>query len=202
MADTVTGAVKTVGILQSVRPQPGIDILKSWQGIVEIALRSTATVLAFVLIIPAGVTQTAAYPLSVGGPSYSAAGWLLFVTIVAMLIEGVIIALRFLNLALVQQYILPLVITDVSISFVVAVGLFVGATPIATYATGLSTSYPSISSPAGAAAAFAYFEMVAFAALGAWVLVSTFFMKWCVDGKYTPGHSRIPEYGHKAEEDD
>lgn len=44
MADTVTGAVKTVGILQSVRPQPGIDILKSWQGIVEIALRSTATV--------------------------------------------------------------------------------------------------------------------------------------------------------------
>ena len=68
-------------------------------------------VLAFVLIIPAGVTQTAAYPLSVGGPSYSAAGWLLFVTIVAMLIEGVIIALRFLNLALVQQYILPLVIT-------------------------------------------------------------------------------------------
>ena len=68
-------------------------------------------VLAFVLIIPAGVTQTAAYPSPVGGPSYSAAGWLLFVTIVAMLVEGVIIALRFLNLALVQQYILPLVIT-------------------------------------------------------------------------------------------
>ena len=82
---------------------------------------------------------------------------------------------------------------------------------MATYATSLST-YPA-GSPAGAAAvsrlhpstaplmlmslpqAFGYFEMVAFAALGTWVLVATFFLKWCVGGKYVQAHSRISEHG-------
>ena len=64
-------------------------------------------VLAFILIIAAATTQTQAP----NGRIYSAAGWLLFVAVVALLIEVAIVAIRFLNLGLIEKYTLPLVIT-------------------------------------------------------------------------------------------
>ena len=44
MADSAAGAAMKIGLFQTLRVRPGIDILKSWQGIVEIVLRSTAAV--------------------------------------------------------------------------------------------------------------------------------------------------------------
>ena len=76
-------------------------------------------VLSFLLIIPAAVAQDNVEPYMqfdssfdrLPSKTHSTAAWLLFVTIVAMLIEGSIIALRFLNLALVEEHTLPFVIT-------------------------------------------------------------------------------------------
>lgn len=74
-------------------------------------------VLAFVLIIPAATTQTQTqvlppppYP-AVLAQTFSAAGWLLFVAVNTLLIETSIVAIRFLNLGLIEKYTLPLVIT-------------------------------------------------------------------------------------------
>ena len=74
-------------------------------------------VLAFVLIIPAATTQTQASPFvnppnpTVFAQIYAAAGWLLFVAVNTLLIETSIVAIRFLNLGLIEKYTLPLVIT-------------------------------------------------------------------------------------------
>ena len=44
MEDSLAGKAVRIGVLQTLRLRPGFDILKSWQGKVEIALRSVAAV--------------------------------------------------------------------------------------------------------------------------------------------------------------
>eukprot|EP00731_Ephydatia_muelleri_P026888 Em0018g988a len=174
MAEEVTSTATKISLFSALIPHPGINIVKTWQGIVEIVLRGVVAVLAFILIIAAATTQTQA----LNGRTYSAAGWLLFVAVVALLIEVAIVAIRFLNLGLIEKYTLPLVITDGAICLGVALGLFAGATAIAVYASTYN------SSPAGATAAFGFFMMIAVIALGAWIMVAYFVLKWCTKGKY------------------
>ena len=71
-------------------------------------------VLAVVLVITTNSARTA-ISIYTGADILNqisaAAGWLLFVAVVAIVIEVFIITLRFLNLGLIEKYTLPLVIT-------------------------------------------------------------------------------------------
>ena len=68
-------------------------------------------VLALILIIPAAATQRLYIASSIVNLTHSAAGWLLFVAAVTILLEINIVAIRFLSFGLVEKYTLPLVIT-------------------------------------------------------------------------------------------
>ena len=111
--------------------QPGVAIVKYWQGVVEMVLRGTAIVsfsdtilkavlqffvkqvLAFIsFAITARVVTLlnaviqSLHPFIYSGyyTARNSAGWLIFVQLVAMLYEGLVIALRFINFNFVNAY--------------------------------------------------------------------------------------------------
>eukprot|EP00731_Ephydatia_muelleri_P026886 Em0018g986a len=213
MAESVAATASPKALLfEALRPHPGIGILKSWPGVVEMILRGTATVLSFLLLIPAAVAQDNVKPYipfdssfdALPSKTHSIAAWLLFVTIMAMLIEATIIALRFMNLGLVEKHTLPLTISDAVLSFTIAVCLFAGGTSMATCATTWSSSelvHFRIQRSTQAATVFSYFSMAVFTVIGVWVLVVYFALKWCVQGRYfLKRKGSMPQKEHRKEE--
>jgi hypothetical protein len=144
MAEAVSGAAGKAAM----RPHPSITTVTFWQGIVEIVLRVIGVVVSFICIITAVVAldkleyrhfntldrQTGDDWSDTAKLSDAASGFLIFVAVVTIVLEGLIIAQRFLNFGIVDKFTLIFHFVDIGISAVVAFLLFCVAVSTAVYA--------------------------------------------------------------------
>lgn len=209
MADAVSGATGKLA-MHMFGPSPSITIVTFWQGIVEILLRGISGVIAFICIITAAVslsdldissTNLEFFDNAFSGfentvdLSRSACGFLIFIAIVVIVIEGLIIAQRFLNFGIVHKFVTVFIIADIVISGVFAFLFFCLAIATAVYSSRFRNweedandsirafrefyddHASSLDEDLGSVSFFCFVNLFVFAGLGAFMAVS-FLLRW------------------------
>ncbi|CAI8009245.1 hypothetical protein GBAR_LOCUS6243 [Geodia barretti] len=210
MTDVVAG-VAGKAAMSMFGPHPSITIVTFWQGIVEIALRGVCVVIAFICIIAAAVAlddlddddlkrldeaggndQDWEWE-DTGKLARSACGFLIFLAIMVMILEGAIIAQRFLNFGIVERFNLIFIIADIVISAVFAFLFFCIAISTAVYGGRFgdwerefnSLGFPDnilgdsaeLNEDMGGVSFFCFAGLLVFAGLIAFMVIS-FLLKW------------------------
>jgi hypothetical protein len=208
MTDVVAGAAGKAA-MSMFGPHPSITIVTFWEGIVEIVLRVVSVVFAFICIIAAAVAlddldndELKALDRidegweweDTGKLARSACGFLIFLAIMVMILEGAIIAQRFLNFGIVERFNLIFIIVDVVISAVFAFLFFCIAIATAVYGGRFGNweseydnldrgQVPDLDNAAdlnedmGGVSFFCFAGLLVFAGLVAFVVIS-FLLKW------------------------
>lgn len=185
-------------------PHPSLAIVQFWQGKVELVLRSAVIVLCFITFICAAVAssnttfsfnsvpsgnQTITDLLALRDSTHGLAGWVIFCCFVGMIYEGIVIGLRFLNLAVLDQYIGIFLITDIVIHVLFSISVFIegivfsvfGSTTWASLQTLLNSipqvPFGTIESSCKGSGAFLLLSFPLFVALVVWIGV-WLFARW------------------------